>query len=481
MAVRLRFNSDMQIEQKLLNAIHVHHLIPPGSRILVAVSGGADSLVLLHLLHTHQSSLNCTLHVATLDHGLRGDAGANDVGFVVETAGSWGLDVTAGKADVPALARERGLGTEAAARLARYDFLANVAHKVGADRIAVAHHADDQAETALMHLLRGAGLAGLAGMGYRAPLPGHADFTLIRPLLNVTRAEIEGYCRERDLQPRQDVTNEDTTYTRNRLRHEVLPYLETLYPQVKRSLIHLADIASVENEFVEQQFESQVLPQITRTEGRVIIPRSVFNQQHPAIQRRFIRWSVQQLERSDDLAYDHIVSALEIVLRGEQGAVALLSGGVQMRVDYEEYVVELVDAPIAHSALFLPEDVEISLHIPGNTVLGSGWVIHATFDEPSHKRVAAKLEIPLDSRLLLRTRREGDRFVPLGMGGHTQKVGKWMIDHKIPRGLRDAIPLLEINGQIAAILWGKQWAVSEHFAVRYVENRIIYLGLESPN
>jgi tRNA(Ile)-lysidine synthetase-like protein len=131
------------------------------------------------------------------------------------------------------------------------------------------------------------------------------------------------------------------------------------------------------------------------------------------------------------------------------------------------------------------ENLEIPLSVPGVTpvrdMFNQIWEFHAQEHPSSRMQAGAHLEIPPDSRVLLRTRREGDRFAPLGMGGHTQKIGKWMIDHKIPRGLRDAIPLLEINGEIAAMLWGSQWAVSEHFAVRQVENRILYLWFETPN
>src|SRR5262249_43267249 len=148
----------------------------------------------------------------------RGQAGAEDAKFVVEMANSWGVPVTMGQIDVAKLAQEQRTGIEAAARLARYQFLAKVAHEVSALRIAVAHHADDQAETVLMHLIRGSGIRGLSGMAWSAPVPDHPDLTLIRPSLAVTRAQIEAYCAENSLIPRQDATNTDISLLRNRLR-----------------------------------------------------------------------------------------------------------------------------------------------------------------------------------------------------------------------------------------------------------------------
>ncbi|MBZ0278007.1 MAG: tRNA lysidine(34) synthetase TilS, partial [Anaerolineae bacterium] len=234
--------------QKFFQTIQKHNLIPPHTMIVVAVSGGADSLALLHLLRDIRKRLRCDLHVATLDHGLRGEAGAADARFVAETAASWGLPVTVGQVSVPALMSQTGQGLEAAARRARYAFLAQTAQTTGAAVIASAHHADDQAETILLHLLRGAGLNGLRGMAYRAPVPGYPHLTLIRPLLNVTRTEIDSYCREHGLVPREDASNQDVAMLRNRIRAEVLPRLRTINPQIAQALISLADNAAVDQD-----------------------------------------------------------------------------------------------------------------------------------------------------------------------------------------------------------------------------------------
>ncbi|MEO8397393.1 MAG: tRNA lysidine(34) synthetase TilS, partial [Chloroflexota bacterium] len=189
------------------------NFLPASARLIVGVSGGTDSLALLHTLLALRDRLSLNLHVATLDHGLRGDAGADDARFVQTTAQSWDLEVTAGYADVGALAQAQQIGIEAAARLARYEFLAGVADAFHATHIAVAHNADDQVETVLFHLLRGSGLTGIGGMAYIAPLPGHPHRTLIRPLLDIPRADLDAYCREQGLQPRHDASNDDTSYT----------------------------------------------------------------------------------------------------------------------------------------------------------------------------------------------------------------------------------------------------------------------------
>ncbi len=204
--------------------IQKFQLITAGQTLIVGVSGGTDSLVLLHILNQLAPRLGITLHAATLDHQLRGEESVNDVRFVEQICREWSVPVTVGQADVASLAREQQLGIEAGARLARYDFLAGVAHTLGAVGVAVAHHADDQVETVLLHLLRGAGVHGLAGMALRSPVPGHADLSLIRPLLRVSRAEIETYSEQQHLVPRYDSTNSDTSLLRNAIRLEVLPF-----------------------------------------------------------------------------------------------------------------------------------------------------------------------------------------------------------------------------------------------------------------
>jgi len=254
-----------------------YEMFRPGEAVVVGVSGGPDSLCLLHLLHGLAPELGLRLHVAHLDHGLRGAAAHEDARFVAAFAASLGLPCTVGTADVHALMDEAGLSLEEAARQARYRFLGEVARAAGAPIIAVGHNADDQAETVLMHFLRGSGLAGLRGMLPKTPLgayrlgdawafppdsrtssalqaPGSveafrsprlvegsgSDLQLVRPLLATPRRAIAAYCAAHGLQPRFDQSNEDTTFFRNRLRHELLPILETYNPAIREILAHTA-------------------------------------------------------------------------------------------------------------------------------------------------------------------------------------------------------------------------------------------------
>ncbi len=230
--------------------IERHHLLPPSGEIIVAVSGGADSLCLLHLLHRlcgpGKRYPELRLHAAHLNHKLRGEASAQDAAVVAQIATAWGLPLTVGELDVPALARQERRSLEDAARTARYRFLREVAR---GQPIAVAHHADDQVETLLLHWLRGAGLAGMVGI-----LPRQQD--IIRPLLEVSHAQTVAYCQQHQIVPLEDASNTDPRFLRNRIRHELLPLLESLKPGIRATLLRNAEVMRVDAEWIEAQVDA---------------------------------------------------------------------------------------------------------------------------------------------------------------------------------------------------------------------------------
>jgi tRNA(Ile)-lysidine synthase len=455
--------------------IQKFQLITAGQILVVGVSGGADSLALLHILKQLAPRLGITIHAATLDHQLRGEESAGDARFVEQVCHEWGMAVTVGQADVTSLAQEHQIGIEAAARLARYDFLAQTAHQLGALTIAVAHHADDQAETVLMHLLRGAGTHGLAGMSLRSPVPGHSDLTLIRPLLQVTRREIEAYCEAHHLVSRQDSTNTDTSLLRNAIRLEVLPYVEQYTPQVRPALARLAEIASVEDDYLQQQTDAFVqTASLTISSGRIAINREGFKGLHPALQRRVLIWAMGKLGLTEAASAQHIMEAIEIAVRGRQGAIALLGGGGSLRVEYSLLFIETEDSPYVRSQIpLLPANFSRALAIPSLNAFPE-WVLDVRLELPANGLAYCKLAVPNGSQVILRTRREGDIFSPLGMGGHSQKLSRWMVNRKIPKAVRDQIPLIVIDDRVAAVAFGHQWYVSEVFAVRNTIEPIIY-------
>jgi tRNA(Ile)-lysidine synthetase-like protein len=454
-----------------------HALMEPGETVVVGVSGGADSLVLLHILH-HLGRWR--LHVATLDHGMRGAAGAADADFVRATAAAWGLPATVGRADVPALMRAGALNAEEGARRVRYVFLRRIAQHVGAARIAVGHHQDDQGETVLMHLIRGSGLDGLRGMLPAAPLeafdqdvPLTCDPPLmgaaaapkvwplvVRPLLDVSRAEIDAYAAEHDLRPRHDATNDDPTYLRNRLRHEIIPLLTELNPNIGAALARTADILREDAALVHRVGES-ALRRLERGDqaDAVSLDRAAWARLSAAEQRYVVRAAAARLRPGQrDIGFEHVENALTVAGSGKIGAVAMLPGGLVLRVDYETLVMSAADALPAVDAPALAGGSERREFSPGERIVWvcGEWVFEARpLDAGEEVSVlhadplAAALVVPERAQLALRTRQPGDRFAPRGLGGRSQKLSDTLVNMRVPFAWRDRVPLLVIDGRVA--------------------------------
>ncbi|MCD4686203.1 MAG: tRNA lysidine(34) synthetase TilS [Anaerolineae bacterium] len=469
-----------------------HTLLPSGARIVVGVSGGADSLVLLHVLVQLRHEYDLMLHVATLDHGLRGDAGAADADFVRQTAETWDIPVTVERADVRAYAAAHGLGIEAAARAVRYAFLARVARTVGAELIAVGHTRDDQAETVLLHLLRGSGLAGLRGMLPCLPLSSHTDddassrdapLMLIRPLLDVSRAEIEAYAAAHDLQPREDATNQDAVYLRNRVRHAVLPLLETINPAVRAALARLAEVLRVDHDLLAQ-VGAAALTRVLRAarDEAVILDRAAWDDLHLAEKRYVLRAVIARLRGAvEDVTFAHITNAIRVADEGQVGARASLPGDLTLRVDYDRLVLARIGAYPAEMRIDAPaldRDAELlrCTALPVTHTVGD-WVLEAhllhTDDDLSAwhtDSLAAALTIPAGAQLYLRRRTAGDRFQPRGMDGRSQKLSDTFVNMSVPAGWRGRVPLLTVDDMIAWFVAptsaGLRGRVAEPFAVR---------------
>ncbi|MGJ3238347.1 MAG: tRNA lysidine(34) synthetase TilS [Anaerolineae bacterium] len=451
----------------LLQTIEHYKFILSDRIVLLAVSGGADSLALLHWFSHHRDTLNMRLHVATLNHGLRPEA-HDDVVFVQVCADRWQVPCTIGQVNVPQIARKQGIGIEAAARRARYDFLAQTAHTIGASVILTAHHADDQSETILMHILRGAGSQGLQGMSMLGTVPNHPDLTLMRPFLHISRTEIERYCTQYNLQARIDPTNFDTDYLRNEIRHEILPRLRQINPQLDQALARLAEITRTEQDLIETVYQQDVRAYATFTE-RVAVALVHFQQAHPALQRRFLLDAIIYFD--GEPRFEHIQHALELVSRAQVGAIAEFTGGLRLRIGYEMLYLEPIDLPLP-TGEYLQLTAPCPVRIPGITSLNSRFNLVATYHQPA--TYDAYLAVPEGASVALRTRQSGDRFQPQGMGGRHRKLKSWLIDHKVPAFVRDAIPILTVNGTIAAIILPENWRIAEPFIVNENAQQIIY-------
>ncbi len=432
--------------------IQQNRLLPPGASLVVAVSGGPDSVCLLYLLHQLSREYGWRLHVAHLDHRLRGAASTADARYVARLAKRLGLPATLGRAEVGLLHTPGRGSLEEVARQARYAFLARVCRQTGAGRVAVGHTADDQAETLLLHLIRGAGTTGLRGL---LPLSRwqteSGEVVVIRPLLEIRRAEALAYCRQHRLRPRQDASNRSLLPLRNRLRQQLLPLLEEYNPRVVDALQRTAAIVRQDVALLEE-VTGLAWEQVARREGdTIVLERAGLLALSPYLRSNLLRRAlVEAWGNSVDLEERH-VRAMEAALSLRAGRSINLPRRLRFVVSYDRYLL----GHDAEAACPWPEMAgEVTLHVPGETRL-PGWrvtaqVLPVEAAPPAADGFTANLDAARATPpLVVRTRRHGDRFQPLGMG-NLKRLSRFMIDEQVPRHWRDRVPLV-VSGE--NIIW----------------------------
>lgn len=488
------------LESQVVAYIHREQLVLPGDRVVIGVSGGPDSLCLLHVLWLSMDRLGIELHVAHLNHMIRGADADLDARFVADQAAERGLAHTVAARDVPAAAQRLGLAIEEAARRVRYAFLAQVACEVGAARIAVAHNADDQSETVLMHWLRGAGLAGLRGMLPAVPirdlrllegLESAGDIWLIRPLLSTRRTTIEGYCQEHELRPRFDRSNLDTTYFRNSLRHELLPLLEREYKPRFREILRRSARVIRDDYDLLCELRDRAWQEIVRqaSDRAVVLDRSGWAALHPSLQRATLRHAVQQLRQSlRDVNFEHVEAAVQVAREKGTGAQATLPRGVMLTVGYQTLVIadaDHVPTPdfptlagrrtvlAVPGQTFLPGGARVDIDIVPRSQLPAGWA------ENPNPWLAYLDADAVGTNLSLRRRQRGDRFCPLGLDGRHKLVSELMVNDKVPAWWRDLIPLLV--RQDDHIMWVCGWRVDDRAKVTDRTSQVAVVRLHHPD
>lgn len=471
----------MDFLSQVRETIAKYEIFHPGERVVVGVSGGPDSLCLLHLLHRLREELEIALHVAHLHHALRGEEADEDARFVERVATSWGLASTVEKRDVPAYAEREKLAIEEAARHLRYTFLAEVATRVGASSVAVGHNADDQVETIIMHWLRGAGTAGLRGMRplQRWPLPG-IDLRLVRPLLEIPREEIEAYCQENGLKPRFDRSNLDTTYYRNRIRHELLPLLEGYNPNIREVIRRAALIIADDHDYLASQGQKAWVRAVREIEGALVFDLKVWEELHPSLQRQLLRRAIRNL-RSDlrNIDWVHIEEARRAVGEKPAGTEVTLPRGLSLFRSYDTFVMgDMIPLP---EMPLIEEEVRIA--VPGRTPLPDWELITEVLGEGGKEEALNNQDpwqgyLDLDQvgqDLVLRGRKPGDRFQPLGMGGRSKPLREFMIDAKIPHHIRDKVPLV-VSPQ--HIIWVAGYRIDERARVTERTGRVLKIWFQ---
>ncbi len=420
---------------KVKETINKYGMAAPGDRVVVAVSGGPDSVCLLSVLNGLAAEWNLSLHVAHLDHMFRGKQSADEALFVADLAKKLNIPATIEKIDVPAYCRERGLSAQTGAREVRYSLFMRVARSVGASRIATGHTANDQAETFLMRLLRGAGVAGLSAIP-----PVRAN--IIRPLIEVTRQEVLEYLRAKEIGFVSDPSNSKPVYTRNRIRMDVLPALERFNPRIVETLATEAALLRDEDAAMEEYLGAVVSSVCIRENESLVIKRAEFNPLFPALKRRLIKKAVDLAGgESRELSSAQVEEALVFMAGAQTGRAMRLPGGLTIEREYDKFLI---------GASERTETFCRTLTVPGLTAvpeLGVEIDVSLSDDRTREPKKNYRWQAAFDydkikTYLTLRNRRPGDRFCPSGMEGKSKKLQDYFVDEKIPLRLRDRIPIL---------------------------------------
>jgi tRNA(Ile)-lysidine synthase len=473
-----------QPEEKLLQLFRRHcrksNIINAGDRLLVAVSGGLDSCVLLDLLQRLRDEWQLHLTVGHVHHGLRGEAADRDAEFVAELAAQHDLPFLTEKVEVGAFARQNRLSLETAGRKLRYRALDRMRQLCGAPALVLAHHRDDQAETVLAHMLRGSGWRGLAGMSPRRPLP-KSEGEILRPLLAFSRDQILAYAQQRQLGWHEDHTNTEVQFQRNRIRHELLPLLRRRFnPGVEAQLLRLANI-SAQTEVYLEHATREALAEVTVTQeiGKIVLDLQRFWKYFRIIQAGMVRFTIRRLLNAEvTLTFGETARIVDLLLPPANQRMASRT----RRYLWRNVVEVAIDQTGAAFRLVRPAPAEQILVSGQRRALAEAGVSIVVWQEqdPGDWRQRINLHsqfvdaAAIRGSLRVRFPRTGDRFKPLGMTGF-KKLSDFFIDSKVPYHKRATIPLVECE---RGIVWVCGYRLDDRFKVTTATQSMLHLQLE---
>lgn len=442
--------------ESVRKTIREQNLFEQPGVILAAVSGGADSTAMLYALIATVDSKRNPIAVVHIHHGLRANEADDDAAFVQQTAWSLGLFCHVMHVDVPALVRRSGLSLEMAARQLRYEALHSAAESTGARYAALGHNSDDQVETVLMRLLRGAGLRGLGGIRM---VRRDGALILVRPLLHVSHQAAVSFLQSHQLSWCEDSSNRESDMLRNRVRHELLPICEGIYPSCRKSILRTAELLQAEEEWRTQAGHS--------CEGAAILDADSLRSLSSAEQRRVIlQWLAESGMEMQKIRAAHVKSIESLAASSDGTQTVDLPGEMKVYFEYGKLRLGGQSLPIVHA--------REPLFVPGITcVKFADCCIEAVWAKgvlrPENQRIGVwpavasiRLRPELDGGVIVRNRRPGDWMVPQGCRGR-KKIQDIFVDQKVPRAKRDRIPLVECDGEI---IWIPGYRVAENWTVQ---------------
>ncbi|WP_312070932.1 tRNA lysidine(34) synthetase TilS [Anaerotignum propionicum] len=435
------------MQSKVWQTIEKYHMCPQGAHIVVGVSGGADSMALLHLLNRFAGEQGWCITAVHVHHGLRGEEADRDRNFVQEICREWKIPCKVYYFDVSKEAKARGLGTEEAGRLLRYEAFEQ--ERQGG-MIAVAHNKNDQGETVLMRLCRGAGVSGLTGI---RPV---REF-IIRPLLFCTRKEIEEYCQDKGLSYCEDSTNRENNYTRNRIRNQVLPLLEEIYPKATEHIAQTAEIMTEEEEFLQEQARVLFIKALKKSdENEIVLDAECLKSMHRAMGKRVLAMAFDALEGKKDIGSVHY-ELLVGLLGQESGKSLYLPNHIIAELSYGALILKKVREMSSHFSYPLPLNQEI--YVPEAKLFVGTYLCTKKRTQKSQDSCTKVFDYDkIGCALFCRTRQNGDR---LAIKNGRKKLKDFLIDEKIPREERDRLPLIATEDDVL-------WVVNQRVSAAYL-------------
>ena len=454
--------------EKIKQTIERENLIENKDKILVALSGGPDSVCLLHALKKLETYYNIKIYAAHLNHKIRGIEAQKDALYAAKLCDELDVPFFVKAIDVPAYAKEKKMTLEEAARKLRYDMLFEVKNRIGAKKIAVAHNLDDQAETVIMRLIRGTGITGLKGMDYK-----RVD-GVIRPLMDTSKANIVSYCDENKLNPRIDHTNLETEYTRNKIRLKLLPFIEQEFSaNIKDTISRMANVLREDSDYLEAEaqriFEEQVLENTNET---IKLDIEELKGTHSSLVKRLIRMAIKTLAGTlEGIDNVHIEDILSLIKNSKNQLKLNLPKGliVYKTTDGLIFTFEEISFENVNYNYILKPDGYIQIDEIGMRIESKIMSKERCIALPTGQYTKAFDYDKIKGDLIVRSRLDGDRMKPMGLGG-TKKLKDIFIDLKIPREKRNSIAVLSDD---KGILWLMGHKISEDYKIDENTKRVI--------
>ena len=454
--------------------------------IVVGVSGGPDSLCLLEILR----QAGYSIIVAHFNHQLRMES-SQDARMVEKTASRLMLGCHIDGADVRAYAEREKLSLEEAARNMRYHFLFKLARERNAQAVAVGHTADDQVETILMHFLRGSALNGLKGMSYRSIIRTFdPEIPVVRPLLNMWREETVVYCSANGLRPHYDSSNDSIDFQRNRIRHLLIPNLESYNPKFREAVLRMSQSLKGDYSFLMETLETSWQETVTDADqNSITFDSELLSKCSPALQRNLVKHAMQTLRPAVDVNYATLERAVVAINNPAHPSRVDLKGGLRMFRESNHWYICTLDAELPFNLWpQLTGQMSVPLSVPGQVELAGGWKFNCeSWGMPVLAREQAErnedpFQVWLDVKdlskpLRLRIRHPGDQFAPFGLDGHVQKLSDFLVNVKMPQRARENWPLLCAGDEI---IWVPGYRPAHSYRLTEATKKVMYFSISRP-